>query len=239
MEERIQKIMARCGIASRRKAEEMILEGLVKVNGVRATLGMKADLERDHIKVRGKLLGAPQTMVYLMFNKPVNCLTSSGESEARSTVRDYLKRVKAQVFPVGRLDFNSEGLLLLTNDGDFAQAVLHPKNKIPKTYRVKIDGFLGEKDIVKLQRGIRLEDGVTAPAKVRVVKNLEANSWIEITIHEGKKRQVRRMLQAVGHPVSRLKRIRINGLSLGNLGSGEFRYLRPEEIAKLKEETKK
>ena len=214
----------------------MILEGLVKVNGVRATLGMKADLERDHIKVRGKLIGAPQTMVYLMFNKPVNCLTSSGESEGRPTVKDYLKRVKAQVFPVGRLDFNSEGLLLLTNDGDFAQAVLHPGNKIPKTYRVKIDGFLDEKDIAKVERGIRLEDGVTAPAKVRVVKNLEANSWIDITIHEGKKRQVRRMLQAVGHPVSKLKRIRINGLSLGNLKSGEFRYLQSEEVEVLKKE---
>jgi len=162
MEERIQKIISKCGIASRRKAEEMILEGLVRVNGVPATLGMKADLERDHIKVKGKLIGAVQSKVYLLFNKPVKCLTSSNDSEGRPTVKDFMKRVKAMVFPVGRLDFNSEGLLILTNDGDLANAILHPKNKIPKTYRAKIDGHLEDSDIFRLERGIRLEDGLTA-----------------------------------------------------------------------------
>lgn len=239
MEERIQKIISKCGIASRRKAEELILEGQVSVNGVPAVLGMKADLTRDHIKVNGKLIGAVQSKVYLMFNKPVNCLTASNESEGRPMVKDYLKRVKAQVFPVGRLDFNSEGLLILTNDGELANAILHPKSKIPKTYRVKIDGYLERKDIIKLERGVRLEDGMTAPAKVKVVKSLKANSWIDIIIYEGKKRQVRRMLQSVGHPVSKLIRIRINGLSLGDLKPGEYRYLTPEEVAKLKEETTK
>ncbi len=236
MEERIQKIIAKCGIASRRKAEEMILEGLVRINGVPATLGMKADLEKDHIKVRGKLIGAAQSKVYLVFNKPVQCLTALHDAERRPTIKDYLKRVKVQVFPVGRLDFNSEGLLILTNDGELANAILHPRNKIPKTYRVKIDGVLEDKDIKKLERGIKLEDGLTAPAKVKTVRKLEANSWIDITIYEGRKRQVRRMLERVGHPVSKLIRIRINGLSLGNLKPGEYRYLSPEEIEKLKRE---
>ncbi len=236
MEERLQKIISKCGIASRRKAEEMIAEGLVRVNGVTATLGMKADLGRDHIKVKGKLIGAVQSKVYLMFHKPVKCLTASHESEGRPTVKDFLKRVKAQVFPVGRLDFNSEGLLIITNDGEFTNAILHPANKIPKTYRVKIDGVLEDKDIASLEKGIRLEDGLTAPAKVKTIKRLKANSWIDITIHEGRKRQVRRMLQSVGHPVTRLIRIRINGLSLGDLKPGEYRYLTPDQVQKLKEE---
>jgi len=237
MEERIQKIIAKCGIASRRKAEEMILEGLVRVNGVPATLGMKADLDRDHIKVKGKLIGAVQTKVYLVFNKPVQCLTATHDEEGRPTVMDFLKRIKLQVFPVGRLDFNSEGLLILTNDGELANAVLHPKNKIPKTYRVKVDGFPDNQDIAKLERGIMLDDGITAPAKVRLVKKLKANSWMDITIYEGRKRQVRRMCERIGHSVSKLVRTRINGLSLGDLKPGEYRYLTPDEIAKLKEET--
>ncbi|UCD34024.1 MAG: rRNA pseudouridine synthase [Nitrospiraceae bacterium] len=238
MEERIQKILSKCGIASRRKAEELILEGLVTVNGVPAVLGMKADLERDHIKVRGRLIGGVQTKVYLAFHKPLQCITAMDDPEGRPTVKDFLKRVKAAVYPVGRLDYNSEGLLLLTNDGDLAQAVLHPRSKVPKTYRIKIDGVLEDSDIAKLERGIRLEEGVTAPAKVRTVKVLKANSWVDITIHEGRKRQVRRMLERVGHPVSRLIRIRINGLALGDLKPGEYRYLTAEEVAKLKTELK-
>ncbi len=237
MEERIQKIISRCGIASRRKAEEMILEGLVTVNGVPAVVGMKADPERDHIKVKGKLIRPTGPRVYLMFNKPMKCLTAMEDPEGRPTIRDYLKRVRAGVFPVGRLDFNSEGLLILTNDGELANAVLHPKHRIPKTYRVKIDGFLEDRDIQKLEKGIKLEDGVTAPARVRRVKKAKANSWIEITIHEGRKRQVRRMLERVGHPVIKLIRTRINGLELGGLKPGEFRYLTPEEVKRLKKET--
>lgn len=237
MEERLQKIISKCGVASRRKAEEMILEGLVTVNGVPATLGMKADPHKDHIKVKGKLISAVGSKVYLMFNKPVQCLTSLHDPEGRPTVRDFLKRVKARVFPVGRLDFNSEGLLILTNDGDLANSILHPGNRIPKTYRVKIDGFLEDKDKSRLEKGIRLEDGMTAPAMVRVVKMLKANSWIDITIHEGRKRQVRRMLDRVGHSVIKLVRTRINGLQLGALKPGEYRYLTQKEVRILKEET--
>lgn len=236
MEERIQKIIAKCGIASRRKAEDMILEGLVRVNGVTATLGMKADLERDHIKVRGKLIGSVQTKVYLIFNKPVQCLTATQDEEGRPTVMDFLRRIKIQVFPVGRLDYNSEGLLILTNDGELANAVLHPKSKIPKTYRVKVDGFPDDQDIMKLEKGIMLDDGITAPAKVRLVKKLRANSWMDIIIYEGRKRQVRRMFERIGHSVSKLVRTRINGLSLGDLKPGEYRYLTNEELDKLKKE---
>ncbi len=236
MEERLQKILAKCGIASRRQAEEMILDGMVTVNGAPAVLGMKADLERDHIKVGGKLIHTAEQKVYMILNKPEKCLTTMADSEGRPTVKDFLKGVKGQVFPVGRLDYNSEGLLILTNDGDLANAILHPSHKIPKTYLVKVDGFLQDQDKAKLEKGIKLEDGMTAPAKVKKIKETEANSWIEMTIYEGKKRQIRRMLERVGHPVIKLKRIKINGLSLGRLEPGDFRYLTPEEVKRLKKE---
>ena len=160
------------------------------------------------------------------------------DPEKRPIILDYLKRVKGRVFPVGRLDYNSEGLLILTNDGELANAVMHPKKKIPKTYRVKINGFLEDKDKLKLETGIRLDDGMTKPAKVRIIKRLKANSWISITIHEGRNRQVRRMMDRVGHSAIRLIRTRINGLTLGALKPGEYRYLTQEEVAKLKKELK-
>ncbi|MBI5409310.1 MAG: rRNA pseudouridine synthase [Nitrospirae bacterium] len=236
MEERLQKILSKCGVASRRKAEEMILEGLVTINGAPAVLGMKADLEKDHIKVRGKLIRDVESKVYLIFNKPEKCLTSMSDPEDRLTVKGFLRGIKAKVFPVGRLDYNSEGLLILTNDGDLANSILHPSKKIPKTYLVKADGFLEDKEIAKLEKGIKLEDGLTAPAKVKKIKKTEANSWIEITIYEGKKRQIRRMLERIGHSVIKLKRIKINGISLGRLEPGTFRYLTAEEVKKLKKE---
>jgi 23S rRNA pseudouridine2605 synthase len=236
MEERLQKILSKCGIASRRKAEELILEGRVTVNGTVATLGMKADLEKDHIKVDGKLIRTLEPKVYLMFNKPKKCITSMHDPEGRTTVKDFLKSVKVKVFPVGRLDYNSEGLLIITNDGELANALLHPKNKISKTYHVKVDGFLDDKDILKLERGVKLEDGVTAPAKIKKLKETKANTWLEITIYEGKKREIRRMFERLGHPVLKLKRIRIDGLELGKLPQGAFRYLTPEEIKRLKRE---
>jgi 23S rRNA pseudouridine2605 synthase len=236
MEERIQKILSKCGVASRRRAEEMIIEGLVTVNGAPATIGMKADLEKDHIKVRGKLLNRVEAVVYLLFHKPVKCLTAMDDPEGRPTVKDFLKRIKSMVFPVGRLDYNSEGLLILTNDGELTHQILHPRHKIPKTYLIKIDGVLAVEDIRKLEKGIRLEDGLTAPAKVRRVKKTKANSWIEIIIHEGRKRQIRRMLERVGHPVIKLIRTRINGLELGDLKPGEYRHMTPEEVKKLKKE---
>jgi 23S rRNA pseudouridine2605 synthase len=236
MEERLQKILAKMGIASRRAAEEIILEGRVTVNGQVATLGMKADPSKDHIKLDGKLLTKPEPKVYLMMNKPKGVITTLSETEERPTVRDYLKGIRYRVFPVGRLDFDSEGLLLLTNDGDFAHSILHPSKKIPKTYHVKIKGIIEDEKIYKLRRGIKLDDGITAPAEVKKLRKAEENSWIEITIYEGRKRQVRRMLERVGHLVLKLKRVKINGIELGNLPSGEIRYLTPEEVGKIKKE---
>lgn len=238
MEQRLQKILSQCGIASRRKAEEMILQGEVTVNGQIAVLGMKADPERDHIKVRGKILKTVHSKAYLLFNKPERCITSLSDPKKRPTIMDYLRGIKFRVYPVGRLDYNSEGLVLLTNDGELAHAILHPTRKIPKTYLVKIDGVLEDKDISQLKKGMKLEDGITAPARIEKVRKMKANSWVEITIHEGRKRQVRRMFERLGHPVIRLKRTRINGLILGDLPKGRYRYLTSGEIKRLKEETK-
>ena len=236
MEERLQKILAKMGIASRRGAEEIILEGRVTINGKVASLGMKADLSKDHIKLDGKLLTKPEPKVYLMINKPKGVITTLAEEEERPTIKDYLRNIRYRVFPVGRLDFDSEGLLLLTNDGDFAHSILHPSKKIPKTYHVKIKGIIEDEKIEKLRRGIRLKDGVTAPAKVKKLRKAEENCWIEITIYEGKKRQVRRMCEQAGHPVLKLKRIKINGIDIGNLRTGELRYLTPDEVKKIKKE---
>ncbi|GAB4408486.1 MAG: pseudouridine synthase [Thermodesulfovibrionales bacterium] len=240
MEQRLQKILAEMGIASRRKAEELILEGRVIVNGKVATIGMKADSLKDYIKVDGKLIAGPMIKemrkVYLMFNKPRGVVTTLFDPERRPAVKDFLKGVKYRIFPVGRLDYDSEGLILLTNDGDFAHAVLHPSKGIPKTYLVKVKGIIEKDNIEKLKHGVRLKDGLTMPAKVKMIRRSENNSWLEMTIYEGRKRQVRRMLERVGHPVIRLKRISIDGLKLGNLKLGEMRYLTPEELRMIKRE---
>lgn len=236
MEKRLQKILSEMGVASRRKAEELILEGRVTVNGRTATLGMKADPSKNHIKVDGKLLIRPEPKAYIIFNKPKNVVTSLHDPEGRTTVKDFLKGVKFKVFPAGRLDYDSEGLLLLTNDGDFAYALMHPSKQIPKTYLIKVKGIPEEEAIKKLRSGVRLKDGITAPATVKKVTKTANNSWFEITIHEGKKRQIRRMFEKIGHPVLKLKRTRINGIALGNLKSGEYRFLIPEELNKIKKE---
>jgi len=235
METRLQKILAEMGVASRRKAEEIIMEGRVTVNGRVASIGDKADPERDHIKLDGKLLARPSgRKIYLALNKPLNVLTSLSTEEDRPTVRDYISGVGERVYPVGRLDFDSEGLLLITNDGELAHAVMHPSKKIPKTYRVKVKGVLDEKKLAKLRKGVRLDDGMTAPSEVKPLRVLKENSWLEITIREGRKRQVRRMLGVVGNPVIRLIRTRIGGVELGQLRPGELRRLSNEEVKKLK-----
>jgi 23S rRNA pseudouridine2605 synthase len=236
MEERIQKIIAQMGIASRRKAEEIIAEGRVTVNGKIALIGEKADPSKDHIKVDGKLLIRREPKVYLMFNKPKNVVTSLADPQGRPTIKDYLKGIRYRVFPVGRLDFDSEGLLFLTNDGDFTNAVLHPSRKIPKTYMVKVKGIIDDNKINKLRQGVRLEDGRTLPAKVKFARQSENNSWIEIAITEGKKRQVRRMVEAVGHPALKLRRVSINGIRLSGLKIGELRPLTERELRELKKE---
>ncbi|MBA4374234.1 MAG: pseudouridine synthase [Thermodesulfovibrio sp.] len=236
MEQRLQKIIADMGIASRRKAEEIIIEGRVTVNGQVAVIGMKADPSRDHVKVDGKLLTRPELKVYFVFNKPRGVVTSLGDPEGRPTVQDYIRGIRERVYPVGRLDYDSEGLLILTNDGDLAYGVLHPSKKIPKTYLVKIKGALEAEDLDRLRKGIRLDRAVTAPAKVKTLRKTDQNSWVEMVIYEGKKRQIRRMMEKVGHPVIRLMRIRINGIEMGDVKPGMIRRMLPEEVEMLRSE---
>jgi 23S rRNA pseudouridine2605 synthase len=236
MLERIQKIISAAGVTSRRAAEQLITEGRVRVNGQVVTeLGTKADANKDHIKVDGKLINPKQPMVYIMLNKPAGFVTTMADPEGRPTVLNLLRGLKIRVYPVGRLDYNTEGLLLLTNDGDFAHLITHPKHEFPKTYRAKVKGVLEDNQIELLEQGIYLDDGKTAPAKLKKVSKEEANSWLEITIHEGRKRQVRRMFDRVGHSVIKLKRIKTGNLVLGDLPEGAFRYLTPAEVEALKE----
>jgi|GEM_PF-34538 len=240
MLERIQKIIAAAGVTSRRAAEELIAEGRVRVNGQVVTeLGTKADADKDHIKVDGKLINPQQPKVYVMLNKPAGFVTTMSDPEGRPTVQDLLKGIKVRVYPVGRLDYNTEGMLILTNDGDFAHLITHPKHEFPKTYLAKVKGFLEDSQIDNLEQGIYLDDGKTAPAKLKKVRKEEANSWLEITIHEGRKRQVRRMFDRVGHSVIKLKRIRTGSLTLGSLPEGTFRYLTPAEVSGLLEMAQK
>jgi len=227
-------------VASRRKAEELILEGDVRVNGkVIQEMGFKADPEKDAIKVKGKLLHFPQTQTYLLLHKPPGYITSLSDPQGRPTVKDLLKGVRDRVFPVGRLDYDTEGLLLLTNDGDLAYSLMHPAHEIEKCYLAKIKGTLEEKEMSRLMKGISLGGGgqarkMTAPAKVRGVRKAQENSWVEITLHEGKNRQVRKMLEAVGHLVIRLKRTRYAFLTLEGVPPGAYRRLTPIEVKELK-----
>jgi 23S rRNA pseudouridine2605 synthase len=236
MEVRLQKLIAGTGLASRRKAEALIAAGRVMVNGKIVTeLGTKVDPGRDHVKVDGKHLSGAQPFVYLMLHKPKNVVSTLDDPGGRTTVKDYLRGVSVRVFPVGRLDFDSEGLMLLTNNGELAQAMLHPRYHVPKTYLIKVKGVLPDEDIRRLEQGVRLQDGMTSPAQVRKVRKVEANSWLEITIKEGRKHQVKRMLEAVGHRVIKLLRIRMGSLALGDLQPGEFRFLTDREANALRQ----
>ena len=235
METRIQKILAEAGIASRRRAEEMIAEGRVLVNGMTATLGMKADPGRDFIKVDGKPLRGPELKAYFAFNKPRGVVSTLEDPQGRATVKDFLGGIRQRVYPVGRLDYDSEGLLLITNDGAFAHMVLHPSKNIGKTYQVKVKGVPEAGSLEKLRRGIRLEDGMTQPAEIRTAGKTEGeNSWLEVTIREGRKRQVRRMFERVGHPVLKLRRTSIDGVKLGALKPGGLRPLTARELDNIK-----
>ncbi|ACI20189.1 MULTISPECIES: pseudouridine synthase [Thermodesulfovibrio] len=234
MLERLQKILSDYGIASRRHAEELIKEGRVTVNGQIAVIGQKADPEKDYIKVDGKLLIKPEPKVYYAFYKPRKVITALLDPQGRPTIRDFIKGIKFRIYPVGRLDFDSEGLLLLTNDGELAYKVMHPSSQIEKTYMVKVDGIVEPETIEKLRKGIKIEGKLAVPVSVHLVKKLKANSWIKITLHEGRKRQIRKMLERVGHPVIRLIRIAIDGVKLGDLKPGQLRPLTKEEIEKLR-----
>jgi 23S rRNA pseudouridine2605 synthase len=240
--ERLQKIIAAAGVASRRKAEELITQGRVSVNGHTVTeLGSKADLATDHIKVDGKLLRGAERHVYRLLNKPKGYVTTVSDPEGRPTVMDLVRNVGARIYPVGRLDWSSEGLLLLTNDGDLASRLTRAASHVQKTYLVKIAGRATEEDIGKLRRGLRigakpgrrqLEQVFTAPAQVRLTKDA-ANPWYEVTLIEGKNRQIRRMFEEIGHHVEKIKRVRYGPLTL-DVEPGESRELSPMEVAALR-----
>jgi 23S rRNA pseudouridine2605 synthase len=237
MELRLQKAIADAGVASRRAAEEMIREGRVTINGqVVREMGVKVDPAKDHIKVDGRHLKPAAPKAYVILNKPKEVLTTleGPDNEERLTIRHYLRGVRHRVFPVGRLDYDTEGLLLLTNDGELAERLLHPRYHVPKTYLTKIKGTLEPEEIGQLETGVRLEDGMTAPAQLKKIRKVEENSWIELTIYEGRTHQVKRMLEAVGHPVLKLKRLRFGPLTLGPLPLGEYRFLTDPEIHRLK-----
>ena len=241
--ERLQKIIAAAGVASRRKAEGLITSGRVAVNGKTVTeLGAKADPERDHIRVNGKLLRGPERPVYLLLNKPKGFVTTVSDPEGRPTVMNLLAGVKGRVYPVGRLDYGSEGLLLFTNDGGLAQRLMKAASHVPKTYLVKVSGKPAEEEIAKLRSGVSIpaEEGrrvKTAPAKIRVIKDA-ANPWYEVTLTEGRNRQIRRMFEQVGHHVEKIRRVRYGPLEL-DVPPGRYRQLKPQEVARLRAAVKR
>lgn len=237
--ERLQKIIATAGVASRRKAEELITSGHVQVNGTTITeLGSKADAETDHIRVNGKLLQREQQRhLYLLLNKPKGYVTTANDPEKRPTVMDLVRGVKGRVYPVGRLDYASEGLLIMTNDGELANLLMKAASHVSKTYVVKVAGTPTEEAIAKLRGGISIatDDGKrvrTGPAAVRIVKQA-ANPWYEITLIEGRNRQIRRMFEAVGHHVEKIKRVRYGPLAL-DVPPGDYRSLTLKEVQRLK-----
>ena len=236
-EERLQKILARAGLTSRRKAEEWILEGRVAVNGaIVDRLGSKADLDRDHIKVDGRLLRPVRRLVYLALNKPDNVVTTVRDPEGRLTVMDLVRGVRERVFPVGRLDYHSEGLLLLTNDGELAHQLTSASSHVPKTYLVKVNGALTPEQEEQFRSGIPLHGRRTAPAGLRLVKRAD-NPWYEVRLIEGRQNQVRVMFKHFGRLVEKLRRIRIGHLELGRLRPGETRHLTAAEVARFKQKT--
>ena len=233
-EERLQKVLARAGVASRRKAEEMITEGRVKVNGQIITeLGSKADLERDHIKVDGKLLHAPRRLVYIALNKPKGVVTTVTDPQGRETVMDFLKGVKERVYPVGRLDYHSEGLILLTNDGEFANRITAARTHVQKTYVVKVTNEITPEQEKQFREGIHLHGRKTAPAQIRLLNHRE-NPWYEVKLIEGRQNQIRLMFRSFGVLVEKLRRVKVGFLELTGLKPGAWRYLTDREIEKFR-----
>jgi 23S rRNA pseudouridine2605 synthase len=233
-EERLQKIIASAGITSRRKAEELIVAGRVTVNGsVITELGSKADIESDHIKVDGKLLRHASHHVYVALHKPRNYVTTMHDPERRPTVMDLIHGVKERIFPVGRLDYASEGLLLLTNDGELANVLMAARTHVPKIYLVKVNGTLSHEQEEEFRRGVPLSGRRTAPAGLKLMRRAE-NPWYEVRLTEGRTNQIRNMFKHFGFLVEKLKRVRIGPLDLGTLKPGEFRHLSTREVQEFR-----
>lgn len=234
--ERLQKILAHGGIASRRAAEALITEGRVRVNGRIVTeLGAKADPRKDRVEVDGKRVVAEQ-LVYVAVHKPRGVVSTMHDPEGRPTVRELLKDLPGRVYPVGRLDFATSGILIATNDGDLADGLLHPKRDVPKTYVVKVNGVMEGKDLDRWRNGVELEDGMTRPAQAKMIRREGDKTWFELTIKEGRNQQIRRMGEATRFPVMRLSRVAFAGITLEGLPPGRWRYLTREELTALKKE---
>src|SRR5437588_6999025 len=239
MQERLQKIIAHAGVSSRREAEAMIREGRVTLNGrVVSELGTRADPDRDHIKVDGKLITHAEPHRYILLYKPKEVMTTVEDPQGRRTVIDLVRGIRERIYPVGRLDYHSEGLVLLTNDGDLAYKVSHPTHGSVKTYSVKVRGVPDQRSIEKLQRGITLEGKRTLPCEIERIKTTgrhddEGNSWFQVKLREGRTQQIRRMFQAIGHPVSKLKRVAIGPISDPKLTPGVWRELTKQEVKML------
>jgi len=235
MQERLQKIMSRAGVASRRQAEGLIREGKVRVNGQVVTeLGTKADPAQDEIRVSGRLIAADQPRTYLLLHKPVGYVATTSDPEGRPTVLDLIHGVKERLYPVGRLDWDTSGLLLLTNDGELTHLLTHPSSEVPRTYEAKVEGKPTPEVLQKLRRGVFLDGRPTHPARVRLLRPGPGWAWIEITLTEGRNRQVRRMCEQVGHPVLKLCRVALGPLQLGDLPPGRFRPLKEIELKQLR-----
>lgn len=244
--ERLQKYLARCGVGSRRACEELISAGRVLVNGELVTrLGTTVDPEQGIVTVDGAPVVPESKFVYIALNKPKGVLTSASDQYGRPVVTDLVSNIPQRVFPVGRLDMDSEGLLLLTNDGELAYRLTHPKYQVPKTYLVAALGELNSQSVRRLKSGVELEDGVTSPAEVKryspgksqatITRHAECSYWF-VTIHEGRKRQVRRMFDAIGHPVRELLRVRFGPIPLRDLAPGSYKLLSREEVEQLRRE---
>lgn len=233
MTERLQKILSARGVASRRKAEEMIQNGLVTVNGIVASLGECADVEIDDIRVAGKPLPSQQENVYILLHKPRGYVTTLSDEKGRPNAAQLVADCGVRVYPVGRLDMDSEGLLLFTNDGEFANALMHPKHEVKKTYDTWVTGYVSGAEVL-LSRPIELDGYTIRPPKIKLIRTDGKKAKFQITIHEGRNRQVRRMCEAAGMTVTRLKRIKEGSLALGDLPLGKWRYLTEEEISSLK-----
>lgn len=240
MKDRLQKIISGSGISSRRAAEKMIVEGRVTVNNViMRQLGVKADIEKDEIRVNGTLICPETSKVYLMLNKPKGYVTTLHDPQGRPVVKDLLTGVSERLFPVGRLDYDTEGLLLMTNDGDFSLKIQHPRFRIPKTYMVKIEGTLAASEIRALSKGVKLMDGIFKPDGFHILKKNPKSCWLTLIMTEGRKRVIRRGFQSLSHPVVRLIRTAISDVGLGSLKPGTFRYLTGKEVQRLLSYVKK